>query len=393
MNRILPLSLCLIIATLLMPAAAAQTCIGTPGTTNPASAIQAKLNSGVNAVLCPNTVWSITTPIVFPLDVDSISIYTEGFPHDDSRALLRIDSASVGSAVVASVWHWDGSRIYASDDVQLRNLRIDGGLDRFGSCADHNCYSSALIHFGGPASGQIVDSVKAWNARGWSTLLFERGSSAYHNGCSYAQATNNTLGPSGLVQAGRLTDGISLQCSMSDVYYNLIQDTSDVGIAIFGAPGSTVHHNDIRANTSQMNGGISMTDQWGTYDGNFSGTSVYSNTLTANVLMRFGINMGPKLHESVCREDIYNWGASVTGNALYGTAMGFGYVADGVHDWTVTGNTDDSTHAGTTSSDCLAGCSQISAVGGFVRHIAHTNYNTTFQSQFVDGCTHYVNVQ
>lgn len=347
----------------------------------------------MNAVLCPGTVWSLTSSIVFPLDHDFISIYTQGFPNDDTRALLRIDSSSIGSAVIASVWHWDGSRIYASDDAQLRNLRIDGGLDRFGSCADSGCYSQALIHFGGPASGQIVDSVKAWNARGWSTLLFERGSSPWHNGCSSAQATNNTLGPSGLAQSGRYADGISLQCSMSDVYYNLIQDTTDVGIAIFGAPGSTVHHNDIRANTVTMNGGISMTDQWGTYDGNFSGTSVYSNTLTANSFMRFGINMGPKLHESVCREDIYNWGGSVTSNALYGANMGFGYVADGVHDWTVTGNTDNSTHTGTTASDCPAGCSTIAPVGGFVRHVTHTNWNTNFQSDFVEGCTHYVRVE
>ena len=214
---------------LLAPLVHAQTCIGTAGITNPGSAIQAKLDAGVNAVLCPSTVWSITSSIVFPRDRDLISIYTQGFPNDDTRALLRIDSASIGSAVIASVWHWDGTRIYASDDVQLRNLRIDGGLDRLGSCADYGCYNQALIHFGGPASGQIVDSVKAWNARGWSTLLFERGSSAWHNGCSYAQATNNTLGPSGLVAAGRYADGISLQCSMSDVYYNLIQDT--IGVA------------------------------------------------------------------------------------------------------------------------------------------------------------------
>lgn len=213
--------------------------------------------------------------------------------------------------------------------------------------------------------------MKAWNARGWSTLLLERGSSPYHNGCSYAQATNNTLGPSGLAQAGRYADGISLQCSQSDVYYNLIQDTTDVGIAMFGAPGSNVHHNDIRANTRVMNGGISMTDQWGTYDGNYSGVNVYSNSMTANVLMRFGINMGPKLHESVCHEDIYNWGASVTGNSLYGTKMGYGFAADGVHDWTVTGNADYSTHIGTTSTDCLAGCSSISPVR-FVRHVGDT---------------------
>lgn len=361
-------------------------CIGTVGVNNDASLIQAQLNSGQSAVLCPNTVWTVNQTITFPIQYDDIYIYTEGNPRDDSRALLSLNNSSLASVVAANGWDVQNGVVIAPDNVQLRNLRIDGGLSRFGTCGGQSCYGQALIQFGGPTSGQIVDSVKAWGARGWSTIVFERGASAYNNGCSYGQITNNEFGPSGYPATGQYADGISLQCSNTDVLYNLIQDVTDGGIVVFGAPGSTVRYNDIRANTQPAISGIAMVDQWGQNDGNFSGTQVFGNTITANAFIKFGIAMGHKLFCEAPGEDLYNWGGSVTGNTLQGSRMGFGYAADGVTDWTFTGNVDNSQHVGTPVTQC--GCTPPSP-SGFIRHIGpHTDSGTTFQSGFVNGCLH-----
>ncbi|HZF11709.1 MAG TPA: hypothetical protein VFE33_23225 [Thermoanaerobaculia bacterium] len=360
-------------------------CIGTVGVTNDAALIQAKLNSGQSAILCPSTVWAVNQTLTFPIQYDDIYVYTEGNPRDDTRALLYVNNSGIAAVFAANGWDVQSGTIVAPDNVQLRNLRIDGGIDRFGSCGGQACYNQALIHFGGPTSGQIVDSVKAWGARGWSTIVFERGVSAYSNGCSYGQITNNELGPSGYFATGQYADGISLQCSNSDVLFNLIQDVTDGGIVIFGAPGSTIRYNDIRANTQSAISGIAMVDQWGTNDGNFSGTQVFGNTITANAFMKFGIAMGYKLF---CQPnvDLYNWGGSVTGNTLQGSRMGYGYVADGVTDWTVTGNVDNSQHVGTPVSQC--DCT-LPAPRGFIRHMgAHTDSSTTFQPEFTNGCLH-----
>jgi hypothetical protein len=361
-------------------------CIGSVGITNDASLIQAKLDSGQTAVLCPSTVWAVNQTITFPIQYDDIYVYTLGNPRDDTRALLYVNNSSIAAAFAANGWDVQNGTVIAPDNVQLRNLRIDGGIDRLGSCSGQPCYNQALIYFGGPTSGQIVDSVKAWGARGWSTLVFERGASAYHNGCNAGQITNNDLGPSGRFATGQYADGISLQCSNSDVLYNLIQDVTDGGIVIFGAPGSTIRYNDIRANTQSAISGIAMVDQWGTNDGNFSGTQVFGNTITANAFMKFGIAMGRKLF---CEPnvDLYNWGGSVTGNILAGSQMGYGYVADGVTNWTVTGNVDHSLHVGTPVSQC--DCTLPSPQSGFIRHMgAHTDSSTLFQAEFTNGCLH-----
>lgn len=96
---------------------------------------------------------------------------------------------------------------------------------------------------------------------------------------------------------------------------------------IFGAPGSTIRYNDIRNNTHPAIYGISMIDQRADFDGNFGGTQVFGNTITANAFIKFGIAMGPKISNHVCSGlDVYNWGASVTGNTLQGSRMGYGFI-------------------------------------------------------------------
>jgi hypothetical protein len=353
-------------------------CIGVPGIDNAGSLIQSELNAGRNAVLCTNTTWSLTSTIVFPAGQNYISIYTVGLPRDGSRAFLRLDSDATACAIRA-----DGQ-----NDVQLRNVIVDGG---FGRLPTHHM-DEGLIRFGGAGSGQIVDSVYAYGSRGWSTILFEMGPWPH---CNYGSITNNQLGRGGTPD-GYYADGISLQCANTDVLYNLIEDMTDGGIVIFGAPGSTIRYNDIRANTVKAVSGIAMVDMFGTNNGDFTGTQVFGNSITANAFMAYGIAMGRKFFYGLtgwCETaDLYVYGGNVHDNTLYGPRMGYGYAIDGVIDWTFRNNADYSTHVGRGVRDC--GDCDLPPVGGYIKHTGfHVAGSSVIEGPFVDGCFHGGSIQ
>jgi parallel beta-helix repeat protein len=230
---------------------------------------------------------------------DDQEIYTQGFPRDDSRALLRVAHKDIATAVMAG----NNSR------VKLRNVIIDGNRPELGIA------TAGLIEWGGAATGQIVEWVKAYEPRGWSVLVMSHGDD---HRCSGAEARYNELGPGGRAAYG-LADGISLACRNSIVENNTIVDVTDGGIVIFQAPGSLVQNNTIRAESRIMFYGISMVD-YGPYDGDFTGTRVIGNTIDAQgALIRRGISMGPYVGCIPAEETtLRSRGAVVTGNVLEG---------------------------------------------------------------------------
>ncbi len=289
------------------------------------SSIQNALTGpGSEAVLCPDAVFELGDTIFFT--ADSQSIYTEGYPQDDSRALLRVTGKEIATAVSAEGHHY----------VTLHNLIIDGNRPQLG-IAD-----GALINFGRgvldqDARGHVVEWVKAYEPRGW-TVLYLGGP------CVGAVARNNELGPAGRAEF-IMADGISLDCADAIVENNTIVDATDGGIVIFQSPGSLVANNTIRTENRIMFYGISMEDYWPT-DGNFTGTRVTGNVIdAAGAMIREGIGMGPFVGCANPEEDtLRSRGAIVTGNTLMGDHMAYGFVVSGVEDWTVTGNIDLSTH-------------------------------------------------
>jgi hypothetical protein len=56
-----------------------------------------------------------------------------------------------------------------------------------------------------------------------------------------------------------------------------VQDATDGGIVIFGAPGSSVKNNTIVAKTRTLLGGINLVD-YAPMNGNYTGTTVTGNT-------------------------------------------------------------------------------------------------------------------
>ncbi|MFQ6103978.1 MAG: right-handed parallel beta-helix repeat-containing protein [Candidatus Glassbacteria bacterium] len=313
---------------------------------------------GSKAILCPDAVFELGETIY--LTADSQAIYTEGFPTDATRALLRVADKSVATAVQPE--NYSGLR--------LSHVIIDGNRPVLGTAL------GALIEWGAAGTGNLVEWVKAYEPRGWSVIYIGEGDDLQ---CSGAIVRNNEFGPAGHAEYA-MGDGISLACRNSIVEDNTIVDVTDGGIVIFQAPGSLVANNTIRAENRIMFYGISMED-YGPYDGDFTQTVVTGNVIDASgAMIRRGISMGPHVGCIPIEEaTLRSRGAVVTGNTLIGDHMGYGFVVSGVEDWTVTGNVDLSTHLlPDIEQDCFG--EVVDPPDGF--QLNPLTSNGTFQEEF-----------
>lgn len=327
------------------------------------SKIQAALqNPGDIAKLCQGAVFDVTSTI--KLTQPNQVIRTQGTATGNARALLR--------AVPPLATVIDGRNM---SGVEILRLRIDG---RRGSA---NRAGDALIRLGGVATGQRIARTKAWDPRGWSILHIAEGSGLP---CSGAIVTHNELGPAGRDRQNQWADGISLACQDSLVKNNTIIDATDGGIVIFGAPGSTVESNTIRAETRTLLGGINMVDYL-PYFGDYSGVTVRYNLIQAQGgFVKTGIAMGTRVWSCPPFSQNPNRGARVIDNTISGWPIGYGYVVDGVSNWTVTGNRNFGLVGGAGTSGCDGNNARP---GPFLKHAAHAQ--GTFQSDFTEGVTHY----
>ena len=337
---------------------AAQTCIPSG---DHASIQRALTKPGSRAILCQNAVFELSEAIYYT--ADNQHIYTQGFPRDDSRALLRVVGNGLATAVSAE----------GNDYVSIRNVIIDGNRPKLGIA------EGALINFGRgveghDAEGHLVEWVKAYEPRGWAII--------YLGGpCRGAVARNNEVGPAGRAEY-LVADGISLECHDAVVENNTIIDATDGGIVIFQSPGALIANNTIRAENRIMFYGISMVDYW-PLEGDFTGTRVTGNVIdAAGAMIRHGIAMGP---HAGCHPEgepiLRSRGAVVTGNTLMGDHMAYGFVVGGVEDWTVSGNVDLSTHL---TPEVVADCfgNVVDAPSGFQFNPATSS--GTFQAEFED---------
>ncbi len=323
--------------------------------------INARLKgTGAIANLCPGAVFELTGPVI--VSADRQQIYTEGLPTDETRATLRIVSALITTAV----------QMRDYDGVVISNLIVDGNRTSLGQME-----GQALIYMGGFSDGQTIRGNRLMNTRSWSTIHLMEGSAT--RPCTHAVVEDNEIGPSGTSESMKWADGVSLACRDSIVRNNLITDPTDGGIVIFAAPGSIIEGNTIRAETRTLLGGINMVDD-SVYQGDYTGTIVKGNVIDAHgAVIRIGLGMGPRVWLCVrAGANRFVTGGTVTGNTLQGQHMQYGFIADGVKDWTVTGNVDESTHVGTPSVDC-AGVT-ASRPAGFLYNPARAT--GTFQPEF-----------
>jgi len=344
-------------------APAAASCIAS-GTD---AAIDAALvGSGAQAVLCPGAVFELSNPITFT--APNQQLYTQGDPTGATRAILRVASSGLATAVQGN-----GQPGIVVSNVQIDGNRPNLGLDSSGG---------ALMEMGGAGTGQTVQDVFAHDTRSWSTLHFIEGAvTGSVPQCQNGKILDNQIGPAGNPGlpgvTGGWADGISLACGDTEVEGNTVTDATDGGIVVFGAPGSTISGNTIVARTQQLFGGINMVD-YAPMNGNYTGTLVTGNTIdAAGALIKTGIAMGQQVWNCLTGTD---YGATVTNNTLEGPYMGYGFPVDGVSDWTVSGNVDNSTHVGTQTAGGCFGSPAASQPAGFQDENATSS---SLQSQYV----------
>jgi hypothetical protein len=322
------------------------------------SAIQSALNDGQDAVLCQNAEFEIRQRLNYA--VGGQSIYTEGRPTGEDRAVLKIDTSELATVIKET----------EQSDVTLQNVIVDGARPEFGY-AD----MEALLIFGRNVQGATIEDVRAKNTRSRSTLHLPR----WGGGCQGITVRDNTFGPAGTAD-GKWADGISLACQDSEVVRNRIVDATDGGIVIFGAAGSTVKDNTIVAKSRRLLGGINMVDYGN--DGihsDYSQTTVVGNTIDANgALIKIALGMGPPVWNWCHRSGDRNRGGTVKDNVLEGSKMGYGFVVDGVESWTVMGNVDNSSHVGVPGTGCAG--NEMPEPKGFL--INRDRCEGTFQESF-----------
>ncbi len=322
---------------------------------------------GSAAVLCQGAVFELTAPVV--INADGQQIYTQGLPVDERRATLRIVSPDISTAIIMRDYN----------DVTLSHVIVDGNRPALGYRP-----GDALIYAGGSSSGQVIRGLKIMEPRSWSALHVIQGHPSPAPPCSNALIENNEIGPAGYSDE-TWADGISLACTNSIVRNNLIVDATDGGIVIFGAPGSLIEGNTIRAETRTLLGGINMVD-FDPYEGNYSGTVVKNNVIDASgAVIRIGLGMGIYVWGCWPAEtDKILYGASVTDNILRGAKMQYGFAVDGVRDWTVTGNISEAVHAGVPSVNCNGIVASTPADFQFNPNRAQGNFQPEFQPARLD---------
>jgi len=149
----------------------------------------------------------------------------------------------------------------------------------------------ANIEMGGPNSDQLIEYVHSFDPRSWSCLHVAEGSL----NCNNATVQNNDIGPAGSDLFQQWADGISVACANSLIRNNMINNPTDGGIVLFGAPGTRVENNTIWVETvspkmfipfwlpdpeiqNTLLGGINMVDV-APWNGDYKGVVVTNNSI------------------------------------------------------------------------------------------------------------------
>jgi len=292
----------------------------------------ALVGAAAEAVLCPGAVFILSNSVKFT--APDQRLYTQDFPTDETRAVLRVGSDALTNAI-------DGNN---QSGIGIQNIEVDGNRTELGYLS-----GLALIEIGHAGSNQTVQSIFAHDTRSWSTLHIHEGRVMNDiPECQNATITDNSIGAAGTPD-GRWADGISHACGNSTVMNNVVTDATDGAIVVFGAPGSIVANNTILAATQTLLGGINMVD-YAPVHGNYVGTIVTNNVIDASTaFIKVGIAMGPDVWS--CPHTV-NYGGTVTDNVIQGIHFGYGYAVNGVRDWTVLDNLDYSRHVGAIRAGC-----------------------------------------
>ncbi|EJF62335.1 hypothetical protein DICSQDRAFT_135925 [Dichomitus squalens LYAD-421 SS1] len=204
---------------------------------------------------------------------------------------------------------------------------------------------------GGSNSNQLVEYVHSYDPRSWSCLHIAEGALS----CNNVTVQNNDIGPCGSDAFQQWADGISVSCQNSLVRNNMVNNPTDGGIVLFGAPGTLVENNTIWVENMTLLGGINMVD-YEPWSGNYTNTIVRNNMIYGgfatepavsdetkgvnddDAIIKIGIAIGPRTWFGDQYLNNVSLSGRVLNNQLSG-AFGYGIAISSAVNFTVQGNT------------------------------------------------------
>ncbi|KAL7409718.1 hypothetical protein BDY24DRAFT_402237 [Mrakia frigida] len=333
---------------------------------------------GTQVALCPRSLFRLQSPILFT--AENQALYTEGYPTDESRAMLIVEGQNQSMAIKGDCT--------SCSNIAISSLVIDGNRPLLLRVP----LGEALVELGN-ANNQLVENCKLYEPRGWSALHFREGD---WKSCSGGIIRGNEIGPCGEEWdpaydgteeksppfGNPRSDGISLACMDSLVEKNTVYDTTDGAIVIFGSRGSVVQDNTIYSRTRTVLGGINLVDvpPW---EGDYTSVLVTRNHVSAfSAYLKVAINIGPATW-SDDTESIVSHG-TVKDNTVVGTHLGYGYVVASCKNFTVVDNVigEGSKFGGVMGERCPEAPGNAPPRGFLINKGSSEG---VFQSEFVNG--------
>ncbi len=314
----------------------------------PGDDLQAVLNSGEDLVLQKGAVYEVTETLRYTKPGQKIYTDDARFPSDyatlriaDKGLMMLINAGGIEGAVLERVI-CDGDRYNLS---VVPKPPIGGGGQ------------PAMVHFGGGGGHkQHVNNCVFLNTRTWSTLKM-------HEGASGLLTEDNIFLGAGVDPRGNgrdlyevpfgWSDAISCAARDSVIRNNLMIDPTDVGVVLYGAPGTVVEENVVASISRESLGGINLVDALDFYAMNeektlfdYRGVKIRNNYIDAyGARIHMHIPVGCVVWHPRFRGSILH-GGEVTGNTIAGGAGAYGIVAHGITKWKITGNISTASYSG-----------------------------------------------
>lgn len=355
----------------------------------PGDDLQGILDTGRDLVLKKGEVYPLKEGLVYKKPGQKI--YTEGAVTVSDYAILR--AADPDLLMMINGGHVKG--------VVLQNVVADGNRYRLSAPAKkHEDGQPPMLFFGAAKDQMIVGNVMM-STRVWSTLKIHEGSDA-----GGIVVEGNIILGAGVGARGNgrhedengfnWGDGISCGASNAVIRNNLIIDPTDVGIVLYGAPGSIVEDNVVAAISREALGAINLVDPLKYYALNAEKTLINYNgvVVRSNLIDAFGARIhialpmgGPPWTPNT--QGTLLQGASVYGNTISGGAAAYGYVANGVDNFKVYDNKSTATYSGIGEGK---GPNNLpDEPGPFLYDPANVK-NSNLQSEFVESSRHLVHL-
>ncbi|MEM9399823.1 MAG: right-handed parallel beta-helix repeat-containing protein [Verrucomicrobiota bacterium] len=312
------------------------------------SDLQAILNAGEDLYLEPGVVYEISEPLKFTRKGQKIT--TLNPKSLDNYATLRIVDEECGQLI-------NGNHI---DKITLERVKLDGNRYRL-STLSKDLGTPPLVFMGGAeASEQVVRQCVFIAARTWSTLkVHEGGSDILVEDNIFIGAGSDVRGngreylENPKINGYAWGDGISCAAKQTTIRNNLILDPTDVGIVLFGAPGSIAENNVIATVSRESLGGINLVDplQFWVIDGDKSMID-YRKVLVSNNWIDA---RGSRIHMGIpvgavpwvpSKKGFTFVGGTVANNLITGDCAAYGIILSGITKFNVTGNISQASYSG-----------------------------------------------